>query len=157
MVRTTNIFFQAKEHNMNLPLLLLAAVLSVLAVENRAHIARTKLRIPHRLLESTNNSTIETTVPFIFYARRPVRKRPLLLLLPGALVLSSDYRTLSSALAYRGFIVAVPEYTQRNLTSFFPPFLVSHITRSVETQSCPVNGNFVSAALVSCTFFIFVF
>eukprot|EP00178_Gracilaria_changii_P002712 TRINITY_DN13_c0_g1_i1.p1 TRINITY_DN13_c0_g1~~TRINITY_DN13_c0_g1_i1.p1 ORF type:complete len:154 (-),score=2.13 TRINITY_DN13_c0_g1_i1:522-983(-) len=78
------------------------------------HIVTDTIHVPHQLFDLNENISRRTTVPFTLYARKPVRSRPLIIILPGGLILASDYERLSSAFAYRGFIVAVPQYDQRS-------------------------------------------
>lgn len=131
-----------------LALFLLVLDLST-AVRTRRIIKRTIL-VPHQLYDLSNNTSRPTTVPITLYARRPVWRRPLVFILPGGLVLPCHYTQLSYDLAYRGFIVAIPDYDQRPIPPGSPPGLADHVAYTTTLDPpCPENGQFTSAALVS--------
>ncbi|CAN8067652.1 unnamed protein product [Agarophyton chilense] len=132
---------------LNVYLMLLSLVVCV----SNTRIKKSTIQVTHQLFDLTNNISRSTTVPFNLYTRLPLRSRPLIALLPGAFVLASDYERLSSAFAYRGFIVAVPQYDQRPFPASltFRDILAHLRFTSTLTPPCPQNGQLPSAALIS--------
>lgn len=78
--------------------------------------------------------------------------RPLLILVQGALARPEYYSRLARLLARLNFIVAIPDYTSRDLFNISPVFdtLKKHVL-STRKQGfdCPINGQFATTKLIT--------
>lgn len=135
---------------MKIALAFFLLLLHLTTASHRKKFVKTIIRVPHQLYDLSTNTSRPTTVAFTLYAKRPVRRSPLVFILPGGLVLPGYYTQLSHELAYRGFIVAIPDYDQRPIPPGSPPGLAEHVAYTTTFDPpCPENGQFTSAALVS--------
>ncbi len=122
-------------------LVLLAVQLAVLllrvdacAAEGRCICTR-NARVSHVGLSGATNITV--TVWKLCAKKRPLAA----FIVTGALVLSSDYRGLARALAYRGFAVYVGEYTSRPPNPMLA-IILEQVRKEVRGRwKCPRYGN----------------
>lgn len=80
------------------------------------------------------------------------RKNPLIVLMQGALLRPRDYSRLANRLARQGFMVAIPDYTKRDLANLVPafsPFKAFIAERRSMGFRCPKRPQFGTTKLIS--------
>lgn len=80
------------------------------------------------------------------------KKKPLVILMEGALTRPKDYTRLGNRLARKGFVVALPDYVSRDLVNLSPAF--GPIGALLEERrnmgfKCPKKPQFATTKLIS--------
>lgn len=80
------------------------------------------------------------------------RKTPLIVLMQGALLRPRDYSRFANRLARQGFVVAIPDYTKRDLVNISPAFApigAFIAARRSMGFRCPKRPQFGTTKLIS--------
>lgn len=121
-------------------------------------VCRTRTTIPHEAIILPFSEPTLTKVPLIIAfpcrIRHAPKRAPLVVLLQGALLRPQDYTRFCNILARRGFIVALPDYTQRRfitLASSVPQFgfIKRHIRATLRAGFiCPRSPQITTVQLI---------
>lgn len=108
-----------------------------------------KVDIPHASLNGTKRMVLNMWYKKWNRYALLREQKPLALILPGAVVQPDDYSEIAKFLAFRGYAVAVPEYSTRPIRAFYPPGITEAIDAAIAAgYDCPRNGNFISAQVI---------
>lgn len=141
-----------------LSLALFFAVVTTSAAQVRLRTCYRRFDMPHEgvLIPFSEPSTLKVSLYLSFSCSRTGRaigsKKPVVVLMPGALTRPKDYTRIGNRLARQGFLVALPDYNRRDLVNVSPAF--GPIGTLIEERrsmgfKCPKRPQFATTKLIS--------
>lgn len=145
-----------------LPILIFALLLSMRHVhamaKNNLRVCALDSEMPHESIPKPLEAPVTVQVPLKIRYLCSAKQRavgvdkPLLVFMPNILHRPIDYARILTGLARRGFVVAYPDYKERNLRGISPAAVAFYefidSTRAMGFK-CPRNGQIASTSLVT--------
>lgn len=139
-------------------LLFLPGLVAAATGTRRPRVCYTRVDMPHQgvLVPFSEPTTLRIPLYMSFSCSRTGRaigtKKPVVILMPGALTRPKDYTRIANRLALKGFVTALPDYTKRDLFSLSPAFAPLKALLDERREMgfrCPRRPQFASTKLIS--------